>query len=48
VVEFARDTLEGRILELQARKRALADAIITEQNSLTRTLTCEDLELLLS
>ncbi len=45
---IARDTVEERILELQARKRALADAIITEQNSLIRTLTREDLDLLLS
>jgi SNF2 family DNA or RNA helicase len=45
---IARDTVEERILALQARKRDLADAIINEQNSLIRSLTREDLELLLS
>jgi SNF2 family DNA or RNA helicase len=45
---IARDTVEERILALQARKRGLAEAIITEQNSLIRSLTRADLELLLS
>jgi hypothetical protein len=45
---IARDTVEEKILALQAEKRELADAIINEQNSLIRTLTREDLELLLS
>jgi hypothetical protein len=40
--------VEEKILALQAEKRELADAIINEQNSLIRTLTHEDLELLLS
>jgi superfamily II DNA or RNA helicase len=45
---IARDTVEEKILALQEQKRELADAIITENNSLIRTLTREDLELLLS
>jgi superfamily II DNA or RNA helicase len=44
---IARDTVEEKVLELQQRKRALADAIITADESLIRTLTREDLELLL-
>jgi SNF2 family DNA or RNA helicase len=45
---IARETVEEKILALQADKRALAEAIIDERNSLIRTLTREDLELLLS
>src|SRR5206468_6264187 len=45
---IARDTVEEKVLELQERKRALADAIITADEGLLRTLTREDLELLLS
>ena len=45
---IARDTVEEKVLELQQSKRALADAIITADESLIRTLTREDLELLLS
>ena len=45
---IARDTVEEKVLELQETKRALADAIITADDSLIRTLTREDLELLLS
>jgi SNF2 family DNA or RNA helicase len=45
---IARDTVEEKILELQATKRELADAIINGRNSLIRTLTRDDLELLLS
>jgi superfamily II DNA or RNA helicase len=45
---IARDTVEEKVLELQARKRALADAIITADNSLIRDLGREELELLLS
>jgi hypothetical protein len=45
---IARDTVEEKILALQAQKRELAEAIITGQNSLIRTLTREDLALLLS
>ncbi|PYM69303.1 MAG: hypothetical protein DME03_22810 [Candidatus Rokuibacteriota bacterium] len=45
---IARNTVEEKVLELQQRKRALADAIITADEGLLRTLTREDLELLLS
>jgi superfamily II DNA or RNA helicase len=44
----ARDTIEEKILQLQASKRELAEAIISEDNSVLRGLTEEDLELLLS
>lgn len=45
---IARDTVEEKILELQSRKRDLADSIISEDNSVLRGLAVEDLELLLS
>lgn len=45
---IAKDTVEERVLELQQRKRTLADAIITADNSVVRGLTRDDLELLLS
>jgi superfamily II DNA or RNA helicase len=45
---IARDTVEERVLELQQRKRELADAIITADNSVVKALKREDLELLLS
>jgi superfamily II DNA or RNA helicase len=45
---IARDTVEEKVVELQKSKRALADAIITEDNSLLSGLTRETLELLLS
>jgi superfamily II DNA or RNA helicase len=45
---IARDTVEEKVLELQKSKRDLAAAIITEDNSLIRSLKREDLELLLS
>jgi superfamily II DNA or RNA helicase len=44
---IAKGTVEEKVLELQERKRALADAIINADNSLIRKLTREDLELLL-
>jgi superfamily II DNA or RNA helicase len=44
----ARDTVEEKILALQATKRDLADAIVQADQSLLRNLTREDLELLLS
>jgi SNF2 family DNA or RNA helicase len=44
---IARDTVEERILDLQASKRALADAIIGNRNSLVRDLGRKDLEMLL-
>ncbi|MDR3632361.1 MAG: DEAD/DEAH box helicase [Isosphaeraceae bacterium] len=45
---IARDTVEEKVLQLQEHKRALADAIITADNSVIRDLGREDLELLLS
>jgi SNF2 family DNA or RNA helicase len=45
---IARDTVEEKVLELQKTKRALADAIITADNSLITSLDRQDLELLLS
>jgi SNF2 family DNA or RNA helicase len=45
---IARDTVEEKVLELKKSKRALADAIIGEDNSLIRNLKREDLELLLA
>ncbi len=45
---IVRDTVEEKVLELQASKRELADAIINADNSLIRDLRKEDLELLLS
>ncbi len=45
---IARDTVEEKVLELQQKKRDLAEAIINADNSIIRNLTKEDLELLLS
>ncbi len=45
---ICRDTVEQRIIELQQRKRELADAIIDGQDNLLRSLTRDDLERLLS
>jgi superfamily II DNA or RNA helicase len=45
---IARDTVEEKVLELQATKRRLADAIVRADESLIRDLKREDLELLLS
>jgi SNF2 family DNA or RNA helicase len=45
---IARGTIEEKILELQAQKRDLADAILTADGGLLGQLTREDLELLLS
>lgn len=42
------DTVEQRIIELQDRKRQLADAIVGGQENILRDLTREDLEQLLS
>jgi SNF2 family DNA or RNA helicase len=44
----AKDTVEEKILALQATKRDLADAIITQANGLVSQLSAEDLQLLLS
>lgn len=45
---IARDTVEEKVLELQAGKRRLADAVVRADASLLRELKREDLELLLS
>jgi SNF2 family DNA or RNA helicase len=45
---IARDTIEEKVLALQAAKRELADAIVGADNALIRTLTKDDLALLLS
>jgi SNF2 family DNA or RNA helicase len=45
---ITRDTVEEKVLALQATKRELADAIINADNNLIRNITSEDLRLLLS
>lgn len=45
---ICRDTVEEKILELQHKKRELADAILEGENTPLTDLTAEDLELLLS
>jgi SNF2 family DNA or RNA helicase len=45
---LARDTVEEKVAELQQSKRQLADAILSADAGLVRTLKPEDLELLLS
>ncbi|MGH3430530.1 MAG: hypothetical protein ACRD3Q_05200, partial [Terriglobales bacterium] len=45
---IVKDTVEEKVLELQKKKRALADAILNADNSLIRNLGREDLEVLLS
>jgi superfamily II DNA or RNA helicase len=45
---ICQDTIEQRIAELQDRKRKLAEAIVDGQKSLLKSLTREDLEVLLS
>jgi SNF2 family DNA or RNA helicase len=45
---IARDTVEEKVLALQATKRELADAIINADNNLISNITTEDLKLLLS
>jgi SNF2 family DNA or RNA helicase len=45
---IARDTVEEKILQLQAGKRELAEAIVSADQSLIRNLTAEDLRRLLS
>ncbi len=45
---IAKDTIEEKVLSLQANKREIADAIITQDNSLLRNLSSDDLALLLS
>ncbi len=45
---IARDTVEEKVAELQQRKRALADALLSESSGGLRGLTRGDLEVLLS
>jgi SNF2 family DNA or RNA helicase len=45
---IAKDTVEEKVLQLQQSKKDLAEAIITADNSVIRSLGREDLELLLS
>jgi SNF2 family DNA or RNA helicase len=45
---IGKDTVEERVLELQASKRALAEAVLAADQTLLESLTREDLELLLS
>ncbi|MEX0794919.1 MAG: DEAD/DEAH box helicase [Pirellulaceae bacterium] len=45
---IAQGTVEEKILELQQHKKSLADAIVSADNSLIRTLTADDLRVLLS
>ena len=45
---IARDTVEEKILELQRHKQKLAEAIVSADNSLIRSLTADDLRWLLS
>ncbi len=45
---IARNTVEEKVLALQATKRELADAILNQDNSLIRKITREELLLLLS
>ena len=42
------DTVEQKVLELQSKKKGLADAIVNADNSGLSSLTKEDLELLLA
>jgi superfamily II DNA or RNA helicase len=45
---IATDTVEEKIIELQSSKKALADSIITADANLMRSLTADDLQMLLS
>lgn len=45
---ICRDTVEEKILDLQKKKRELADAILESEGTPLKDLTTEDLELLLS
>jgi SNF2 family DNA or RNA helicase len=45
---IAKDTVEEKILQMQGEKRRLAEAIISEDNSVIRNLTAEDLQWLLT
>jgi len=45
---IAKDTVEEKVLQLQASKRDIADAIINQDGSVLQNLRAEDLEILLS
>jgi len=45
---ITRETVEEKVLALQATKRELADSIISADDNLIRSITKEDLLLLLS
>lgn len=45
---IAKDTVEERVIELQRRKRALAEAIVSESSGPLASLTRDELEWLLS
>ena len=45
---IAKDTVEEKVLQLQASKREIADSIINQDGSVLQNLRAEDLELLLS
>jgi len=45
---IAKDTVEEKVLQLQASKREIADSIINQDGSVLKNLRTEDLELLLS
>lgn len=45
---IAQDTVEEKVLQLQKSKRAIADAIINQDNSILSNLRAEDLAILLS
>jgi SNF2 family DNA or RNA helicase len=45
---IAKDTVKEKILQLQGEKRQLAEAIVSADENLLRTLTAEDLQMLLS
>ena len=45
---IAQDTVEEKIVELQASKRQIADAILEGESGKLSDLTAEDLQMLLS
>jgi SNF2 family DNA or RNA helicase len=45
---ITRNTVEEKILQLQKRKQKLSDSLITTEETIIKTLTREDIELLLS
>jgi len=45
---IAKDTVEEKVLQLQAAKREIADSVINQDGSVLQNLRAEDLELLLS